>query len=410
MADLSFYAPGQRERRAFEYYFHRAAPALSGILDLVFWRGAVLQICRSEPAIWDAIIALSALYERPPITQCAPYRLLAVPLPAVRDQRHREALSWYARSLGALQKRLERSSLDPAVALISCVLFITIELLQGNMAAAVALYRQGIRLIARSESESESESAEIESEASTRATATTNLVTVISDELRGLMGPVFARLGTLTLILAQVAPISKPPVTQHNGFPTFHEARTALYALMTEWKLLNQDAKIIPSPPDLTPRQRDLEAQLLTWHRHFLSMPLHPDRNPHLPPPPRNRLPLPRALLRHDPGPSAHRPGLYRDRKRHPATIHLRNGCGATAVYHGDEVPGAGAAAGGVAAAAASAAGAEPVYVSAGGAYFGGGGFGGGGSTVVGGAGVVVGGGAEDGGGGSGGGGVGEGF
>lgn len=188
-SDLSVYPSGQRERRAFEYYFHRAAPALAGEVDSIFWRGTVLQICRSEPAIWDAIIALSALYERPPISDCPPFSLLAM-APVAREPRHLEALSWYSRSLESLQKRLLEPTLDPTVVLLSCLLFITIELLQGNMSAAVTLYRQGMNIVAND-----------------ALVAGAHRSTMPSGEFRTVIAPVFARMGTLALILAGVAPI-----------------------------------------------------------------------------------------------------------------------------------------------------------------------------------------------------------
>jgi hypothetical protein len=56
---------GRSERQAFEYYYHRAGPAIAGVMDVSFWKGIVLQICLSEPAAWDAMITISLLYENP---------------------------------------------------------------------------------------------------------------------------------------------------------------------------------------------------------------------------------------------------------------------------------------------------------------------------------------------------------
>lgn len=81
-----------RKRRAFEFYFHQAGPALSGNLDLEFWIDSLLQICRLEPLVWDAIIYLT-------------------------------------------------------LSLIGCILFIAIKLLQGSRKAAMALYNRGAELL-----------------------------------------------------------------------------------------------------------------------------------------------------------------------------------------------------------------------------------------------------------------------
>lgn len=49
-----------------EYWFYRAGPCTVGVLNVSLWKGIVLQICRSEPAVWDAVVAASLLYEAPP--------------------------------------------------------------------------------------------------------------------------------------------------------------------------------------------------------------------------------------------------------------------------------------------------------------------------------------------------------
>lgn len=99
------------ERRCFEYYFHHAAPLLSGTLHHPFWSVSVLQLCRTEPAIWDGIISLSALFERPPITdESCPTTLIDTPV-VVRYEYHQDALTWYSRFLAGLRQRINRGRL-----------------------------------------------------------------------------------------------------------------------------------------------------------------------------------------------------------------------------------------------------------------------------------------------------------
>ncbi|KAJ5787370.1 hypothetical protein N7457_002360 [Penicillium paradoxum] len=134
-----------RERRAFAYYFEVAATSIGGGLDVDFWRTVVPQVCRHEPAVWDAIIAISALFESPQQS----------PVPFSRyqencsslDQNYEDALGWYSRSVSAVRQRIERGSVDIFVGLISCVLFICIEAIQGNADGALQLYSQGVQLI-----------------------------------------------------------------------------------------------------------------------------------------------------------------------------------------------------------------------------------------------------------------------
>jgi hypothetical protein len=186
--------------------------------------------------------------------------------PVARELQHLEALSWYSRSLESLQKQFQKPTLDPAVALLSCLLFITIELLQGNMSAAVTLYRQGMNMIANNDA----------------LVAGTPRSTISSGEFHTVVAPVFARMGALTLILAGVAPIQQSPadIILNQGFSTLTEARTALYTLLTAWKLLNQEAKQAQTSNyngenqilicnTLYTQKQALESRLLAWHRAF---------------------------------------------------------------------------------------------------------------------------------------------
>jgi hypothetical protein len=248
---------GQRERRAFDYYFHRAGPSLGGALDLNFWSGSVLQICRLEPAVWDAVISLSALYERPPICDSEPLSLLKSPA-NVRHGYHGDALVWYSRSLAALQRRINEGFADLTISMISCVLFIAIELLQGNRQAAVILYQNGARLLASTLSMAS-------------ATGSGLLMTTIV--------PIFRRLGTHFLITTDGALSDFVPLDRiaPEVFVTIGEARNELLGLVAEWKVLNGDVKThitaadgeTPDISALETRQQQLEKRLHAWYTSF---------------------------------------------------------------------------------------------------------------------------------------------
>ncbi|KAJ5395545.1 Protein of unknown function DUF3468 [Penicillium crustosum] len=249
----TFACQRSRERRAFEYYFHKAGPSLSGVLDQAFWRGSVLQICRAEPLVWDAIISLSALYERPPIHETSPWLLLNDPA-AVRHQHHREALVWYSRSLSLLQKRISQGTADLVVALISCILFIAIELLQGSRKGAQVLYKKGAQLIFGASSTATSAIAALE--------------------------PIFRRLGTWVFITNG---LSEETWGLHLAVPderftSTEEARNVLCSIVAEMKALDIDTKAyIRRPADgqlheiseLLARQQHLKTRLIQWYRLF---------------------------------------------------------------------------------------------------------------------------------------------
>lgn len=136
---------GSREHRAFAYYFQHAATSIGGGLDADFWHTTVPQICRTEPAVWDAIIAISSLFETPD---------MSLDLPSLRQghsralcQRQVDALDWYSRSVSAVRRGIERGGIDSFVGLITCILFICIESILGSLDEAMHLYGQGVRLI-----------------------------------------------------------------------------------------------------------------------------------------------------------------------------------------------------------------------------------------------------------------------
>ncbi|KAJ5088698.1 transcriptional regulator family: Fungal Specific TF [Penicillium angulare] len=263
---------GSRERRAFEYYFHKAGPALSGVLDVAFWRGSVLQICRMEPAIWDAIISLSSLYERPPIHESSPFRLINSPA-EVEHLYHHEALVWYSRSLAVVQQRIDRGEADLSVCLISCILFIAIELLQGNRRGALNLCTQGIQMM---------------NTAIRRATgsmgAVSNKAFIDRASLFSVVKPIFRRLDTWALITDGTSSTdwSFDPDPVNMQVKSIEEARNVLCNIVTDMKSLNIETKRHWNLPaekrannisDLASRRSSLKNRLSHWHQSFTSLP-----------------------------------------------------------------------------------------------------------------------------------------
>jgi hypothetical protein len=213
--------------------------------------------------VWDAVISLSTLYERPPIHDISQFSLIHNPAD-VRHNYHKEALVWYSRSLAALQRRINQGAVDLTISMISCVLFIAIELLQGNKIAAVALYKQGAQLLASATSIAPPDNG--------------------FELLMNIIFPIFHRLGAQFLISTDGALYdswttyqTKMPKT----FTTVNEARNALSNLVSEWKTLNRDVSAhlktlddsnCPDITALTARQERLKSSLGDWYTSFISM------------------------------------------------------------------------------------------------------------------------------------------
>lgn len=254
---LPVYSAVSRERRAYEYYFFHAAPSLSDALDLEFWRGTVLQICGSEPAIWDAVVALSAFYEHPTSSGGEPMHHIERTdrLPRPKSRSHREALVWYSRSLSRIQEQIQRGVADYAVALVSCVLFICIEILQGNVKAALMLYHQATQLM---------------------ASATES----VSKKLETTIAAILLRVGTISVVVDGDSPLPQQSLPGSHIFTSLSAARSALYVLVADWKKFDRDCVAIltaqrPTSDNhhLRPRQQALERDLLSWDRQFQILP-----------------------------------------------------------------------------------------------------------------------------------------
>ncbi|KAE8329421.1 hypothetical protein BDV39DRAFT_171844 [Aspergillus sergii] len=240
-----------RERRAFAYYFQQAALSIGGGLDVDFWRTIVPQVCRSEPGVWDAIIALSDLFESPGEHALPP------------NQKHRDALGWYSRSVSAIRQRIERGGMDIFVGLISCILFISIEAIQGNEQEALQLYSQGVHLIRT-----------LRSQIACGVVSTTH-----ASLLEDAIVPIFVRLGTVALTIAHL-PVSgllldNDPVPVQE-FVSLKSAREAIARLSTEIQLFERtcieyrhESRASYMHPEFVDRQKVLSAKLKNWHTAF---------------------------------------------------------------------------------------------------------------------------------------------
>lgn len=134
------------ERRSFAYFHAKVAPVLSGAFDPTFWREVVLRVSRSEPAVWDSIIAISIIFEHSPITY--PPGNFSEATRTVQNSYERYALKWYSRSISTVrQKVLLGKTSYHSIALLNCILFICFECLQCNAPAAIKLYKSGLAMM-----------------------------------------------------------------------------------------------------------------------------------------------------------------------------------------------------------------------------------------------------------------------
>ncbi|KAK5134557.1 hypothetical protein LTR08_006342 [Meristemomyces frigidus] len=153
----------ESDKRAFDYFVSRTAPCLAGVFDKDFWCGYVLQIAHSERYVLDSLVAISTLYEHP---QYLVYFASSeseyhpgesgMKVPDVRtasdkeqtlDSHHADALKSYNRAMRTFRQSIESGEGTPLLALLSCVLFITIEIIRDDVAAALTLWLKGSGLL-----------------------------------------------------------------------------------------------------------------------------------------------------------------------------------------------------------------------------------------------------------------------
>ncbi|RHZ68351.1 hypothetical protein CDV55_107157 [Aspergillus turcosus] len=255
-----------RERRAFAHYSQYAASLIAGELDMDFWGGVVPQVCRSEPAVWDAINAISALFESPePCFDPVWLRQNDTNSEALRSN-HDDALRWYSRSLANMRRQIDRGSVDIHVALISCILFICIETLQGRVEEALRLYQQGVSLIFE-----------------LRAGGTRMGSCPGSASLEDTIIPIFLRLGTIALSISGV-PVSglldEMQSLAGNTFSSLSSARLAMTALAAEGMIFQRTVEEhfaingheVPIPLAFKNKQEDIQKRLAAWHRAYTNL------------------------------------------------------------------------------------------------------------------------------------------
>lgn len=147
------------EKRTFDYFLSWTAPRLAGMLDKDFWCGQVLQLAQREPLILDSLLALSTLYEHPQYMKSfltpahGPKETFgnvytvhpAISRPNI-DEHHAKALKHYNRAIRKFDQKMSEGTASPLLALVSCALFICVEIIRDNVFGGVSLFITGCSL------------------------------------------------------------------------------------------------------------------------------------------------------------------------------------------------------------------------------------------------------------------------
>ncbi|KAL2822305.1 hypothetical protein BDW59DRAFT_180875 [Aspergillus cavernicola] len=130
------------ERRCYSHFQIHTIPTLSGFFDSPLWQALILQMSVSEPAVYHAVVALSAVHQDS--------EMHGMPLPGqdLQNEWNRFALDQCGRSFALLSHR--QSSQDPRlreVILLCCLLFVLTQLLRGQYDDAFQHLQSGLRIL-----------------------------------------------------------------------------------------------------------------------------------------------------------------------------------------------------------------------------------------------------------------------
>ncbi|KAI0384426.1 hypothetical protein F5Y04DRAFT_229293 [Hypomontagnella monticulosa] len=134
------------EAQSFDFFWRQTSQETPGFYKTELWGRLIPQLCNSEPAIRHATIAVGAMHAKFMGTSPS----LRVQTFGILEGRHAFAIQQYVKALALLKDRLSNSSSsgNAEIALTCCLLFICLEMLQGNRVGAVEHLRTGLRVVA----------------------------------------------------------------------------------------------------------------------------------------------------------------------------------------------------------------------------------------------------------------------
>ena len=132
------------ERLCFEWFMHHTARKVPGMFAFTpFWPKLVLQTSLSEPAVWHAILILSSIHRRGVSIDGSQREGVEIP-----DKQEQFILRHYVRAIRHLQPHfLAKDKTSIRIALITCVIFVYLEFLNGRFKTALIHLRNGLRIL-----------------------------------------------------------------------------------------------------------------------------------------------------------------------------------------------------------------------------------------------------------------------
>lgn len=125
-----------QDQRAFGFFCSVTAPILACHFDEDFWDYFLLQMSQAESTVWHSVLALGTLHEQGSLDD--------------EDQRalqHRNGLNHYNKAIARLTKSTDPESRSAEVVLVSCIVFVCVEIVLGNIKEAMSHLQAGMQII-----------------------------------------------------------------------------------------------------------------------------------------------------------------------------------------------------------------------------------------------------------------------
>ncbi|EAW14868.1 Zn(II)2Cys6 transcription factor [Aspergillus clavatus NRRL 1] len=219
------------EKRCFSHFQFRTIPTLLEFFDSALWQKLVLQLSRSEPPVYHAIVALSALHQ---VSEANGMPLATPATCAEGNVWHQFAEDQLRRSIKLLNQR--STSQDPhlrQVILVCCLLFVLADLLRGLYESAFTHLRGGLRVL--KELQMTGRGLDSSSSASRSGLVGQSLFSTFAhlDSLAAHYDRVFPMLTSRGQPLADQEKVHAAPGRGLHDFRTLREARVAFDSLLS---------------------------------------------------------------------------------------------------------------------------------------------------------------------------------
>lgn len=129
--------------RCFEWFKCRTAKKIPGLFVLTFWNTLLFQASLEEPAVLHAVLTLSSVHKREIFHGNAQSRSEDNP-----DEQEHFMLQQYIKAIRHLQPHFSaKDRASVRVALITCVVFVCLELLHGHFTTAQTHLQNGLKVL-----------------------------------------------------------------------------------------------------------------------------------------------------------------------------------------------------------------------------------------------------------------------